>query len=164
MRYSKNNTNRIPNLVIENVHVMPFSNFAGKEGKFNKAGVRSFQIELTDPETIDRLRDLGWNVRERVNRDDETYYTLDVKVAYNDKAPHPEAEIISNNKSTFIGEDEIGMLDYAEVDRTDVVIAPYHYTFNGQEGVSAYLRKIRVWLASDGLSPIDTEEEPMPFE
>ena len=164
MRYARNNTNRIPNLVIEDAHVMPFSNFAGKEGKFNKAGVRSFQIELTDLDTIEDLRKLGWNVRDRVSREGEPYYTLDVKVSYNDKAPHPEAEIISNNKSTFIGEDEIGRLDYAEVDRVDVVIAPYQYSFNGQEGVSAYLRKIRVWLTSDGLSPSGVDEEPMPFE
>lgn len=166
MRYKNTNTDRLPNLVVKNA-VIPFSNFAGKEGRFNREGERSFTIKFVDPDLVDKLRADGWNVKDLNPRegyeDDPPAWKLDVKVSYNDKAPHPEVEIVKGENVIPLGEDEIGMLDWAEVDRVDVVVSPFHYNFNGREGISAYLRRIKVWLTGDGLEDGPVDDEPLPF-
>lgn len=165
MRYKRTGDDEITKLVVKDANI-PFSNFAGKPTKFNKdGGKRDFTIKFSDDKLVEDLIKDGWHIRTKPGRegyDEGEQYFLDVKISYNDKAPHPRVELITHKGTTDIGEDEIGMLDWAEVERVDVVVVQYHYDFGGRQGVSAYLRSMKVWLVEDGLdSPED--EEPMPF-
>ena len=163
MRYS-NRSNRIPKLVLKDANII-FSNFAGKETKFTPEGKRSFTVEIPNPEVVDQMKGDGWNIRvlpAREGYDEDDRYVIDVNVSY--KVAAPIVELISSKGVTEIGEDEIKMLDWAEVDKIDLVINPYKYDFGGRTGIKGYLDHMQVWLTEDGLDRVgDPEDEPMPF-
>ena len=127
-----------------------FRNFSGKEGKFNKEGDRNFCI-LLDPESADEMISEGWNVRFLNPRDDgdEPIPYIQVKVGFGGKGRPPKIVMISKTGQTQIGEDEVNILDWAEIDFADIAINPYHYTVNGKSGVKAYLKTMYVTIVED---------------
>ncbi|MBR2245756.1 MAG: hypothetical protein IJ880_01800 [Bacilli bacterium] len=127
-----------------------FRNFSGKEGKFNKEGDRNFCI-LLDPESADEMISEGWNVRFLNPRDDGDEPTpyIQVKVGFGGKGRPPKIVMISKRGQTQIGEDEVNILDWAEIDFADIAINPYHYTVNGKSGVKAYLKTMYVTIVED---------------
>jgi hypothetical protein len=121
-----------------------FKNFEGREGLYNKAGDRSFAVFL-DRRQAEELAAEGWNVKfpkENPNRvdpdEDERDPYLQVSVSFD--AYPPNVFIISNGNPTRIGADEVGMLDWAEIENVDLVIRPYEWTVNRNSGVKAYLK------------------------
>ena len=148
-------------VVLEDVEIR-FPNFAGKEGQYNRAGDRNFSIVL-DPlkHDIERMQSDGWNVKHRVSRDaeegDDGWYYMHVKVSYNEKAQPPKIILVTRENGkiknrTPLGEDEIDILDWAEVINADLIIAPYDWTVRGDHGRSAYLRSLYVEIYLDPLA------------
>lgn len=135
--------------------VIGFRNFAGAEGKYNKAGDRNFVVFL-DPERAKELEADGWNIhwpKEREGlapEDDDRNPYLPVQVAYN-RFP-PKVVMISDGNATRLSEDEVETLDYVEIESTDIVINPYHWEMNGNTGIKAYLKAIYVTVATDAFS------------
>lgn len=128
-----------------------FRNFAGQEGPYNKAGDRNFVIFL-DPDMAKRLTDEGWNVKypkpyEDPNQDDERQPYLPVTVAFNNFPP--KVALIAGSSTKLLEENEVEMLDWAELQNVDLVIRPYNWTVNGKSGVKAYLKAIYVTIVSD---------------
>lgn len=135
---------------IENARI-GFKNFAGKEGKFNKAGDRSFAVFL-DKGTAEALAAEGWNVKFPSDRpggdpDEERDPYMQVSVGF-DFYP-PNVFLISNDQPTKIGEDEIAMLDWAEIENIDLVIRPYEWSVNRSTGIKAYLKAGYFTIVSD---------------
>ena len=121
-----------------------FKNFEGREGKYNKAGDRSFAVFLS-PELADELAQQGWNVKyprpvsgpvdpDMPERD--AYLQVSVSI---DQFP-ANVVIISNDRPEKLVGEEISMLDWAEISNVDLVIRPYQWTVNGNSGVKAYLK------------------------
>jgi len=137
------------NVTIENARI-GFNNFSGKEGKFNKAGDRNFSIFLEDDVARELERD-GWNVKwlKPRNEDDEPQAILQVKVMFG-KVP-PTILLIGSKGRTQLNEDNVNILDWAEIKNVDVIIRPYEWTVNGQNGVKAYLKKMYITLVEDEL-------------
>lgn len=135
------------NLVVENARIA-FRNFAGKEGKFNRAGNRNFCI-IFDKETGEELLEQGWNVRILQPKEgyDEPEYCLSVSVAYG-KIP-PRIYMITGRRKTELFEDTVGCLDYAEIVNVDVVVRPYNWEVNGKTGVKAYVQTMYVEIQED---------------
>ena len=136
---------------VENARII-FPNFSGREKQFNPPGKRMFTLELDDPNLVQMLEEDGWNVKHPApkNEDDPMPLPrLDVEVKYSEKARPPKAVIISSHGKQQIGENEIGMLDWAEIKNVDVIIRPYNYSVNGRQGVKAYLKAIYVTIAED---------------
>lgn len=128
-----------------------FTNFSGKPTKFNPAGgKRDFNIVLSKDQA-DEYSSEGWNIRvvDPYEEGDEPTYMLNVKVSYNPKARPPKVVLITSRKKTQIGEDEIGMLDFADIVKCDVIVTPYNWNVMGDEGVSAYLKALYVTIAED---------------
>lgn len=131
------------NLSIENARI-GFRNFEGREGKFNKEGDRSFAVFL-DRDLAEAMAQDGWNVKFPENREDapdpdepaRDPYII-VSVGYNMYPPN--VFTITNGNPTRLHEDEVAMLDWAEIENVDLVIRPYEWTVNRNSGIKAYLK------------------------
>lgn len=140
-------------VTLENVQII-FRNFAGKEGQYNSEGDRNFAVLLT-PEMADGLSADGWNVKTTKERElDEGELTggepyLPVKVGY--KGRPPTVVMVTSRGRTNLGEGEVEILDYADIQNVDMIIRPYDYNVNGKSGRKAYLKSIYVTINEDDL-------------
>ena len=127
-----------------------FRNFSGKEGKFNKEGDRNFCL-LLHPDDADEMIKEGWNVRFLNPRDegDEPTPYIQIKVGFGGKGRPPKIVMVSRKGQTQIGEDEVNILDWADIDFADIAINPYHYTVNGKSGIKAYLKTMYITIVED---------------
>lgn len=137
------------NITIENVRI-GFRNFSGKEGKFNPKGDRNFVLFLEENIAKELHKD-GWNIRwlKPRNDDEESQAILQVKVMFG-KIP-PNIILIGANGRTMLNEENINILDWAELKTVDVILRPYTWNVSGQSGIKAYLKKMYVTLIEDEL-------------
>lgn len=137
---------------LENVRI-GFRNFEGREGMYNKKGERSFAVFL-DRRTAEELAAEGWNVKfpkEQLNIVDPEADTrepyLQVSVSF-DFYP-PNVFLISNERPTKLGEEEVAMLDWAEIENVDLVLRPYEWSVNRNSGIKAYLKSGYFTIVAD---------------
>lgn len=138
------------NATLEDVRLL-FRNFGGKEGQYNRAGDRNFNVILPDEMAEDMIKD-GWNVKPLKSRDEDEApaYRLEVAVKFDGPRP-PEVTMITQRGRTRLPEDLVDMLDYADIEHVDMIISPYEWSVNGRTGVKAYLHKIFVTIVEDDL-------------
>lgn len=141
-------------VVMENVQII-FRNFEGKEGQYNKAGTRTFAVLLDDDVAEAMLSD-GWNIKRLKLREDEEDPNavpaayLSVEAAY-DKGKPPRVVMITSRGPTNLNEETIEQLDLVDIQNVDLIVAPYHWNVNGNQGVKAYLRSLYVTIEEDEL-------------
>lgn len=136
-------------LTIEDAHIV-FRNFAGKEGMYNREGDRNFCVLLDEKTAVDMDKD-GWNIkalRAREEGDPEQPY-IQVSVSY--KGRPPRCVMISSRGRNDLGEEEVEMLDWADIRKVDLIIRPYAWDVNGKTGIKAYLKSIFVTIDEDEL-------------
>lgn len=138
-------------VMMEGVTII-FRNFAGKESEFNRAGARNFGV-LIDEATATRLTEAGWNVKWLQPRDEEEGETpqawLPVEVGY--KIRPPRIVQITSRGRTNLGEEEVEVLDWADIVNVDLIVNPYHWSVGGKSGVKAYLQSMFVTIEEDPL-------------
>ena len=143
-------------LQIENATIM-FRNFRGEPDKFNTQGKRTFVVFI-DPADADRIASQGWNVKRLSPRDgDEIGQAyLNVEVQY--RFYPPTVMLIVGNTMTKLDEETIGQLDWAEIEKVDLILRPYEWEMAGRTGVKAYLKKMWVTLK---VSPLEQKYSHM---
>jgi hypothetical protein len=123
----------------DDIKAIIFRNFAGNPDKYHKQGTMpNFWIVLTD-EKAEELIEKGLNVREKLNRDGDPEYRLQVFVRF-DNFP-PTIIKICGNKQIKLDEEMVADLDRDEIEHIDLAISPYHYQTDDRTGVKAYLNK-----------------------
>jgi hypothetical protein len=127
-----------------------FRNFSGMERPFNSEGDRNFSVVL-EPLLAQELIAEGWRVKQLKPRQDEEEgdYHLKVKVNYKKGRP-PRCVVITSNNRVEWGEDEIGMLDAADIKTVDIMVNGWWSDMAGG-GYSGFLRSIFVTLHEDEL-------------
>lgn len=142
---SRNDKNRI----IEDVTIA-FRNFEGKEDTYNRAGDRNFAILLDEPLAAEMERD-GWNVRYLKVREegDEPQAYMQVAVSYKNRPP--KIGMVTSKGLTYLGENEVEMLDWVDIETADVTLNPYEWAVNGKTGVKAYLQSLFIKIEEDYL-------------
>lgn len=156
------------NIVLENVAIN-FRNFSGREGQYNRAGDRNFAIFLSEEDAAQML-EAGWNVKQLKPRQDaepgdpqQSY--ISVAVGFNGRPPR--IVLVTSRGKTPLTENEVDILDWADIRTTDVIIRPYEWSVSGKTGVKAYLQSIFVTINEDQLElkyadVMDTAQNSLP--
>lgn len=141
-------------VVMEDVRII-YRNFAGKEGQYNAEGDRNFAVVL-DEATATAMSADGWNVKIREPREAEegeediqALAFLPVRVSY--KFRPPRVVLITSRGRTNLSEEEIEMLDWADIITCDLIVNPSHWSVGGKAGVKAYLQSMYVTIHEDPL-------------
>lgn len=136
-------------VVMENVRII-FRNFAGREGMYNREGDRNFCV-LLDNETAEAMERDGWNVKYLKPREDEEEEQPYLQVSVNFKGRPPRVVMITSRGRTTLHEDEVEILDWADIRMVDLIVRPYEWAVNGKTGIKAYLQSIFVTIDEDEL-------------
>lgn len=153
-------------ITVKNARII-FRNFQGKAQKYNPEGRRNFCLVLEDPQLIEDLKADGWNVKETNPRNEDQLPTIYIQVAVNYNNIPPKIHLISSKGETILTEEEVGMLDWAEIQNVDLTINPSHWKDDqGRDRVKAYLRTMYVTIWEDELEQLYShrDEEPIPFD
>ena len=140
---------RRPHLTIENANVR-FRNFAGVAGTYNREGDRNFCVFL-DPSVVPAMVQDGWNVKYLKAREEGEEPTPYIQVSVNFKNSPPRVVMITSRGRTTLGENEVMILDWADIRTVDLIINPYEWEVNGKSGVKAYLKSFFATINEDEL-------------
>ncbi len=159
---------RLGNVVLEDAQIR-FRNFAGKGGKYNAEGKRNFCVLLPDL-MAEQMADDGWNVKYLNPRDEDEKPQpyIQVNVNFEGFQP-PKIFIITSHGKTQLDEDSVDALDWAEIEKVDLIINPYIWDVGDKTGVKGYLKSMYVTIVEDELEkkyggfPGEGPEE-LPFE
>ena len=161
----------IQNIIKENAKIA-HRNFAGKVDTYNKNGIRTFSLVISDPEDAERLIQEGWYLKQFKARSEDEIpdHYLPVTVSY--KSYPPKIYVVTKDNVRLLREEEVGNIDDFEIANIDVTIRPYCWEVNGKSGVRAYLKTMYITLAEDDfaykykdrVSPAPDVNEGTPFD
>jgi hypothetical protein len=137
------------NAVMEGMRII-FRNFAGKEGMYNREGDRNFSVLLDDRGATEMAKD-GWNVKWLKAREEGEAEQAYLPISVNFKGRPPKVVMITSRGRTNLLEDEVEILDWADIRETDLIVRPYDWSVNGKSGIKAYLQSIFVTIEEDAL-------------
>lgn len=143
-------------VVMEGVDIF-YMNFEGKEGQYNKEGDRNFAVGLPE-DVAEAMAEDGWNIKRTKVRDEDLAEDpnavgrpwLPVAAEYRKGKP-PKVVMITSRGKTILGEDNIALLDSADIQNCDLIVAASNWEVNGNTGVKAYLRSMFVTIEEDEL-------------
>lgn len=127
-----------------------FRNFAGAEGKYNRKGDRNFCVLLDEP-LAKQLDEDGWNVKALKAREEGDPHQPYLQVSVGFQGRPPKIVMITSKGRTDLGEDEIELLDWADLKIVDLIVRPYNWSVNDKSGIKAYLKSIFVTMNEDEL-------------
>jgi hypothetical protein len=127
-----------------------FRNFSGKEGKYNTEGQRNFCVILDEKTAKQMLKD-GWNVRALTSREEDEPDAPYIQVTVSFKNRPPRVVMITSAARTHLGEDDIAVLDWADIRTCDLIARAYEWEVNGKSGIKAYLQSMFVTIEEDAL-------------
>jgi len=149
-----------------------FRNFAGRPTKFDREGGKKTFAIILSPEEADALSNDGWNVTVPTPKDDSfpIIPIINVKVNFTSNYP-PEIYVITDEYKTKLTPENVGSLDYAEIEYVDVIISPHEFERRDGSGwaANAYLKSLYVKIVKDELAEkysnlIETTDDAIPFE
>lgn len=151
-----------------------FRNFSGTAGQYNPAGQRNF-CALLEPDVAQAMERDGWTIKYLKARDEGEMPQAYIKIKVNFDGPRPPKVFAINSRGRLqLDQDMVSILDWADFAKVDLIITPYKWDFNGNQGVSAYLQTIFCTIREDELElryadvpdaiPIDSGQNSLAWE
>jgi hypothetical protein len=137
------------NVVIENA-VIAFRNFAGREDKYNKEGDRNFAI-LLEQDRAEEMLVAGWNVKFLNAREEGDIPQAYIQVSVSFKNKPPKVAMITSKNITYLLQDDVGMLDWVDIEIADVELNAYEWVVGAKSGVKAYAKSVWIKILEDYL-------------
>lgn len=135
--------------MVEDARII-FRNFAGKEGQYNREGDRNFAVIL-DYDTAKEMLEDGWNVKYLAARDEGDADTPYISVGVNFKNRPPRVVLLTSSNRTHLGEDQVEVIDYADIKTVDLIARGYDWMVGDKSGTKAYLQSMFVTIEEDAL-------------
>jgi len=141
----------IENATLEDVRIT-FRNFAGRADQYNAAGKRNFTVLLPD-DVAEAMAADGWTIKYLNPREegDAPQATIKVNVHFGGKGRPPRIVLITSRGRNTLDEEQVEMLDWADIKNVDLSLRAYEYEVRGQTGVSAYLVAAYITIEEDAL-------------
>lgn len=139
-------------ITMEGVEII-FKNFEGKPGPYTPEGVRTFGVKLPDALAEQLLAD-GWNVKHlkpREDDEDQDYQQPFLPCAIRFDVFPPNAYMITSRGRKRLDENNIALLDWADITNVDLIVRPFNYEVRGDKGVKAYVKTLFVTIEEDAL-------------
>ena len=154
--------------VIEDARIF-WTNFSGKPDRYNSAGHRHFCLAIPEDAAED-MKASGWNVKYTKPKNDnyspEPYIDVNISWAYK----KPSVAFITSRGETIIEEDEIDILDTAEIEKINMALdLSYRTKDDGSTGIKGYVRTMDVTLYEDPVRrrraerTVEEESDEVPF-
>lgn len=135
--------------MVEDAQII-FRNFSGREGQYNTEGSRNFSVIL-DPKSAKEMLKDGWNVRYLEAREEGEEETPYITVAVNFKNWPPRVVMMTSRVRTHLVEETVEVLDWANIEKVDLICRAYEWTVGDKSGVKAYLKSMFVTIEEDFL-------------
>lgn len=138
-------------VLMEGVRII-FRNFAGKEGKYNREGERNFAV-LLDDEVANAMAADNWNIKwlQPRSEEEEENPQAYLPVSLSFKGRPPRVVVVTSRGRTNLDEDQVEMLDWANIINVDLIVRPYEWLVNNKTGIKAYCQSIYVTIEEDAL-------------
>lgn len=155
--------------LFENCRII-FRNFAGEQSQYNRAGDRNFCVVIEDKDVAEQMQADGWNIKHLPPLDEGGEETAYLPVAVSYLNVPPTIVMLSSRGRTHLDEATIDILDYAEIEKVDLIVNPYNWEVNGKSGVKAYVKSMYVTIREDALAKkyatFDTNDpsDDLPFK
>lgn len=127
-----------------------FRNFAGAESQYNREGDRNFAV-LLDMDVAQQMLADGWNVKFLEPREEGDEGSAYISIAVGYKGRPPRVVMLTSRARTNLGEHEVEVLDYADIQTADLIARAYTWEVNGKTGIKAYLQSLFVTIEEDAL-------------
>lgn len=117
------------------------------------------------PEKARELADAGFNIRQRMNRDDEEEFRLQVFIS---DRYFPTVTKVCGKVKTVLDPETIKSLDRDELEKVDLVISGGRWEYGGKSGVKCWLDKGYFTIVKDRFDDMynfdEEDEEDIPFK
>lgn len=127
-----------------------FRNFAGKKTDMNREGQRNFCIPL-DIDTAQQMAKDGWNIKYLKPREEGDEPTPYIQITVKFTFKPPRVTMISSSGPVDLDENNVGVLDFASIERADLICNAYDWEVGDKSGTSAYLKTLVVTIEEDEL-------------
>lgn len=143
---------RVSRLLMEDVRII-YKNFEGKEGMYNREGDRNFAVIIPSMEQAEQMAAQGWNIKFPKPMPDGTPSDRlpHMQVSINYKGRPPRIVMITSKGRTTLQEEELILLDWADIRSVDLLVNPYHWNVSGNTGIKAYAQSVFVIIEEDPL-------------
>lgn len=143
---------RLPHITIRNAEILPgvWRNFSGEKRRFTEEGDRMFNIKLPQ-DVAEQMSADGFLVKPLRPLEEGDLPGAFIAVAVSYKIRPPQVWLISGGQRTLLDEGSLNILDYADIQKADVIMNPSAWEVNGSSGIKLYLHKLYVTLREDEL-------------
>ena len=93
----------------------------------------------------------GWNIKWLKSRPDEDPQAI-IQVKLNFGNYPPNVVLVYDGKMTRLTEENVKVLDFAELDQVDLILRGYEWNVSGNSGIKAYLKTGYFVLVVDELA------------